>query len=86
MYKIAVLASGEEMNKVDDDEGKNGDAGLFAGRFGGNEEQIPDIMAEAMEWGMSVICYVELFGAPESSVSVALFEVVSLITISFTFF
>jgi len=67
VHKIAVRAFGEEMNKVDDDEGKNGDAGLFAGLFGGNEEQIPDIMAEAMEWGMSVICYVELFGAPESS-------------------
>lgn len=62
--KIAVLAAGEE---VGDDESKKGDGGLFAGLFGGKEEQIPESMAEAMEGAMSVIRHGELFGAPESS-------------------
>ncbi|KAL7535691.1 hypothetical protein ACHAXR_008941 [Thalassiosira sp. AJA248-18] len=72
--KIALLAAGEEMMtaKADDDDkggGNNGGGGggFFAGLFGGNEMEVPDSLAEAMDGTTAVIRYGELFGAPESS-------------------
>lgn len=65
--KVAVLPAGEEMGESPSAAKKKG--GLLDGLFGGSKVSIPETFSEAMG-GASIIRHGELFGAPESSVSV----------------
>ena len=68
--RIAVLPAGEEMGGAAGRSSDKNKGGLLQGLFGGSTVTIPETMAEAMEGAMTVVRYGELFGAPESSVSV----------------